>query len=116
MGLVLKKSSLPYTSLIFNYKNYDNSDILYNNTGLTCTILSNGPGILNLVFNTNFILQGKYCVIVTPIHKSNNHSICVDYILTLTDTITLICNENGNNNFTDDGFDNITVQINFFPF
>jgi len=114
MGLVIKKTALPYKSLIFNYRNLDQSDILFNDTGLTWTILSTGTGILEIKANVNDLDQNKYCVLVTPMRVGNNHSIAVLDILGLSDTITLYCAENGNNTLTDDGFNSMTVQINFF--
>jgi len=114
MGLVLKKNSLPYKSLIFNYRNLDTSDILFNDTGLNFTILSTGTGILTITADQIILQQIKYCVIVTPMRSSNNHSINVDYNMAITDTINLTCCENNNNSLTDVGFDRMTVQINFF--
>jgi hypothetical protein len=116
MGLVLKKNSLPYKSLIFNYRNYDTSDIFYNDTGLTWTILSTGTGQLTITADQTILLQKEYCVIVTPIRVSNNHSINVltDGFALITDIIRLYCCENNTNALTDDGFNQMTVQINFF--
>ena len=115
MGQLFKPNfELPYKSLIFNYKNLDQSDILYNDTNLTWTILSSGTGILSITSNSPLLNQSKYCVLVIPIRAGNNHSIALQGILGLSDTITLHCTENGNNTSTDDGFENMTVQINFF--
>jgi hypothetical protein len=114
MGLVIKKTALPYKSLIFNYKNLDNSTILYNDTNLNWTILSSGTGSIDIVNPSTLIDQTYYCVIVTPIRLTNNHSICVLQKLTPDYGLKLTCCENGNNILTDDGFDNMTVQINFF--
>jgi hypothetical protein len=115
MGQLIKPiAKLPYKSLIFNYKNLDQSDILYNDTGLNWTILSGGTGILIITADQIILQQIKYCVIVTPIRQGNNHSICVQRELAITDNIFLYCAENGNNILTDDGYDAVTVQINFF--
>ena len=114
MGLVLKKNSLPYKSLIFNYRNLDQSDILFNDTNLTWTIENIGTGMLRLTADQVILQQIKYCVIVTPMRLGNNHSINVLYDMSITDYIDLYCCENNNNTLTDVGFDRMTVQINFF--
>lgn len=115
MGQIIKANfELPYKSLIFNYKNLDISTILYNDTGLNFTILSGGTGILTITADQFILTQYEYCVIVTPIRQGNNHSICVQREMAITDTINLYCAENSNNILTDDGFDAVTIQINFF--
>jgi hypothetical protein len=115
MGQIIKPNfELPYKSLIFNYRNVDQSDILYNDTGLNWTILSSGTGILTITSDQLILQQIKYCVIVTPIRQGNNHSICVQRELAITHDILLYCAENGNNTLTDDGFDAVSIQINFF--
>jgi hypothetical protein len=114
MGLVLKKNSVPYKSLIFNYVILTQSDILFNDTGLTWTIVSSATGILTITADQTILQQIKYQVIVTPMRIGNNHSINVDYNMAITDTITLYCSENNTNSLTNDGFNRMTVQINFF--
>lgn len=117
MGQIIAQASeLPYKSLIFNYKNTDVVNILYDDTNINWQILSNGTGFIEILDTGGIqFQQDKYCVIVTPIRQSNNHSICVVKDTNLyNNVITLVCCENGNNTLTDDGFDNMTVQINFF--
>jgi len=115
MGQIIKPNfELPYKSLIFNYRNLDTSDILFNDTGLNWTIFSGTTGELFIQADQLILQQIKYCVIVTPMRVGNNHSINVDYDLAITDVIKLYCCENGNNNLTNDGFEQMTIQINFF--
>ena len=116
MGQIIKANNeLPYKSLIFNYKNTDLVDILFDNTNKNWQILSSSTGFITILDTAGIdIEQDKYCVIVTPIRQSNNHSICVQKDFSINNIITLVCCENGNNTLTDDGFDNMTVQINFF--
>jgi len=117
MGQLIKPiAELPYKSLIFNYRNLDQVNILFDNTNLTWNIQSSSTGTITIqAFPGLPLEQNKYCVIVTPMRVGNNHSICVARDLSIySDTIVLYCCENGNNTLTDDGFDNMTVQINFF--
>jgi hypothetical protein len=116
MGQIIKPiAELPYKSLIFNYRNLDQVNILFDDTNRNWQILSGGTGFIGILDTGGIQLeQDKYCVIVTPIRQSNNHSICVVKDFSINNVITLVCCENGNNTLTDDGFDNMTVQINFF--
>jgi hypothetical protein len=117
MGQIIKPNSLlPYKSLIFNYKNVDISTILFNDTGLNFTILSSASGELTITADQSILQQDFYCVIVTPIrtNTNNNNSINVLNDFNVTNIIKLYNDKNENNVGTDDGFENMTVQINFF--
>jgi hypothetical protein len=116
MGQIIKPNfELPYKSLIFNYRNVDIYDILYDDTNSSWLILNQGTGILE-IRNTDGLLldQTKYCVIVTPMKIGNNHSISVLVKNNVSPDIILYCCENGNNNLTDDGFEQMSVEIKFF--
>jgi hypothetical protein len=115
MGQIIKPNfELPYKSLIFNYRNVDIVTVLYDNTGLDWTINTGGLGEVEINNTMALLDQTYYCVIVTPMRIGNNHSIAVEEKITLSYGIKIICTENGNNNITNDGFEGMTVQINFF--
>lgn len=115
MGQIIKPNfELPYKSLMFYYTNFDNSIILYNDTNLNFTITTSGTGFLTIGWDLILIAPNNIFANVIPIRDGNNHSINLIANSVPAQTLTFVCCENNTNALTDDGFNGISVQINFF--
>lgn len=117
MGVIIKEpttSPLPYKSLIFNWTTANGATILYNDTNTTWNFENFSAGNLTIAGDAISFLQSEYCVLVTPIRQSNNHSINVVLYTIPLNSVSLVCVENQSNNLTNDGFENCVIQINFF--
>lgn len=117
MGVIIKEpttSPLPYKSLIFNWTSGTGATILYDDTNGNWNIVNTSLGVLYCAASSITFFQNEYCVIVTPIRQSNNHSINVNLYIPSSNFIQLTCTENQSNIETNDGFENCVIQINFF--